>query len=218
MRIRTGMRRTTTQMLNNSRRRTGLSASRRSSLLSSVRNQDSRLTNSRLMNTASIQSARLTRSTYQKLENSATSLMEQTKLLAEKVDAGGKDITKTAAEAVRHFNDTLDGLKKTSGILNNYYHQTMREIATTNKSALAEIGITVRTDGTLSVNKEKLAEADQEKIKKVFGGESDFAKRMDAVASRVADNAAAGAASAASQDNSSGDLADSYLSRDNFRG
>ena len=60
MRIRTGMRRTTTQMLNNSRRRTGLSASRRSSLLSSVRNQDSRLTNSRLMNTASIQSARLT--------------------------------------------------------------------------------------------------------------------------------------------------------------
>ena len=85
MRIRTGMRRTTTQMLNNSRRRTGLSASRRSSLLSSVRNQDSRLTNSRLMNTASIQSARLTRSTYQKLENSATSLMEQTKLLAGKI-------------------------------------------------------------------------------------------------------------------------------------
>ena len=109
-------------------------------------------------------------------------------------------------------------MKKTSGILNNYYHQTMREIATTNKSALAEIGITVRTDGTLSVNKEKLAEADQEKIKKVLGGESDFAKRMDAVASRVADNAAAGAASAASQYNSSGYLANSYLSRYNFRG
>lgn len=219
MRIRTGLRRTTTQMLNHSRRKSGLSASRRSSLLSSVRNRNSGLTDTRfgMMNANSVQSARLLRSSYQKLERSATSLEDQTKLLAEKADVGGKDLTGTAAQVAQHFNDTLDGLKQSSGILNDYYRQTMKEIATTNKSALADIGITVRTDGTLSVDKEKLAEADQEKVKKALGAESDFAKRMEAVASRVADNAAAGATSAASQYNASGNLTNSYLSRYNFR-
>ncbi len=218
MRIRTGLRRTTTQMLNHSRRKTKLSASRRSSLLSAVKN-NSGLQNTRLgqMNMGSVQSARLLRSKYMKLENSASSLMEQTKLLAEKADIGGKDLSTTAANVVQSFNDTLDQLKDTSGILNRYYQQTMKEIAATNKSALGEIGITVRTDGTLLLDKEKLAAADPEKVKNTLGASSDFAKRMDAVASRVADNAAASASSASSQYSSQGGLTNSYLSRYNFR-
>lgn len=220
MRIRTGIRRTTTQMLNHSRRKTSLSASRRSSLLSAAR-YNSGLQNSRLgmmMNANSVQSARLLRSNYEKLEKSATSLEEQTKLLAEKADVGGKDLTGTAANVVQHYNDTMEGLKKSSGILNDYYRQTMREIAVSNKDKLEEIGIMVRTDGTLSLNKDKLAEADAEKVKAALGASGDFAKRMQAVASRAADNAAASATSAASQYTSSGALANSYLSRYNFRG
>lgn len=220
MRIRTGIRRTTTQMLNHSRRKTSLSASRRSSLMSAAR-YNSGLQNSRLgmmMNANSVQSARLLRSNYEKLEKSATSLEEQTKLLAEKADVGGKDLTGTAANVVQHFNDTMSGLQKSSGILNDYYRQTMKEIAASNKDKLEEIGITVRTDGTLSLNKDKLAEADAEKVKAALGASGDFAKRMQAVASRAADNAAASAASAASQYTSSGALANSYLSRYNFRG
>lgn len=225
MRIRTGLRRTTTQMLNHSRRKASLSTSRRGSLLSAARNQSPGLLGSRMgmLNASNIQSARLTKSNYQKLERSATSLVEQMKLLAERADVDSTDskpenLTNTAANVVQHFNDTLDGLKKTSGILNDYYRQAMKEIVTTNKSALAEIGIAVKADGSLSLNKEKLAEADQEKVKKALGGESDFAKRLTTVASRAADNAKAGVASASSQYNSSGYLANSYLSRYNFRG
>ena len=222
MRIRTGVRRTTTQMLNNSRRKTMISSSRRNALLSAASNQNAGLKNTRMgmMNANSVLSARLLRSNYQKLERSATSLTEQTKLLAEKADAGGDHakLTGTAANVVKHFNDTLDGLKQSSGILNEYYRQTMKEIAVTHKSVLAEIGIAVKADGSLSLNKDKLAAADQEKVKKVLGADSDFAKRLDAVASRAADNAKAGAASASSKYNSSGNLANSYLSRYNFRG
>ena len=83
-----------------------------------------------MMNASSVQSARLQRSSYEKLEKSATSLEEQTKLLAEKADTGGKDLTSTAANVVKHFNDTLEGLKKATGILNSYYYQTMKEIVT----------------------------------------------------------------------------------------
>lgn len=220
MRIRSGLRRTTTQMLNNSRRRTGLSA-RRSPLLSAARKQGAGLNSTRLgsmMNISDVQNARLQRSNYQKLEKASSSLVEQTKLLAEKADTGGKDMSGTAANVVKHYNDTLDGLKKSSGILNDYYRQAMKEIAFTNKSGLEEIGIMVRTDGTLFLDKDKLAGADAEKVKEVLGASGDFAKRMDTVASRAADNARAGAQSAASQYTSTGGLASSYLSRYNFRG
>lgn len=220
MRIRTGIRRTTTQMLNHSRRKTNLSSSRRNSLLSALGNQNSRLASSRLnpSNISSIQTTRLQKSNYEKLERSATSLMEQTKLLAEKADAGGKDLSSTAAQMVSDFNNTLDYLRGASGILNDYYRQSMKEIAATNKSGLAEVGITVRADGTLSLDKDKLASADAEKVKSVLGASGDFAKRMDTIASRTADNAKASAASVASQYTSSGALSSSYLSRYNFRG
>ena len=220
MRIRTGIRRTTTQMLNHSRRKTNLSASRRSSLLSAAR-KNAGLNNTRLgmmMNANRIQSARLLRSNYEKLEKSATSLEEQLVLLAEKADVGGKDLTATAANVVKHFNDTYERLRKSTGILNDYYRQTMKEIAVSNKGKLEEIGIMVRNDGTLSLNKDKLAGADAEKVKAALGASGDFAGRLGAVASRAADNAAASAASAASQYTSSGALANSYLSRYNFRG
>lgn len=220
MRIRTGLSRTTTQMLNHSRSKTKISSSRRSSLLSALRNKNSGLMNTRfgMMNASSIQSARLQRSKYEKLENASASLLEQTKLLAEKAETGGKDLSGTAADMVQNFNDTLEYLGQSSGILNNYYRQTMKEIVATNRDALEEAGISVRKDGTLSLNKEKFAGADPEKIRKAIGATSDFAKRMQAVASRTADNAKASAQSAASQYNANGAMTNSYLSRYNFRG
>ena len=222
MRIRTGLKRTTTQMLNHSRRKAGLTTSRRSSLLSAARNQTPGLKNTRLgmLNANSIQSARLTRSNYQKLERSADSLVEQTKLLAERADAGGKpeNLANTAANVVQHFNYTLDGLKQASGILNEYYRQAMKEIVVTNKSALAEIGIAVGADGSLSLDKEKFESADEEKLKGLLGSEGIFVKRVGIVASRVVDNAMASVESSSSRYNASGYLTNSYLSKYNYRG
>ncbi len=218
MRIRTGMRRATTQMLNAATRRTGLS-SRRSSLLSSVRSRRTGLS-SRLdaMNASSPQSSRIARSNYEKLQKSADSLVNQAQLLAEKVDTGGKSIGTTAAGMVSDFNSTLKYLRQNSGVLNEYYRQSLKETAATNKKELEEIGISVSNDGSLTLNKEKLAEADEDKVRKMLGTDSDFIKRINAVASRAADNARANAESVSSQYNAAGGLASSYLSKYNFRG
>ena len=116
------------------------------------------------------------------------------------------------------FNDTLKCLKKSSGVLNDFYRQSMKESVMGQKKELEEIGITVGTDGSLSLNKDKLAEADAEKVKKLLGTSSTFAKRVNAVASRAADNARANAESASSRYTASGGIASSYLSRYNFRG
>lgn len=212
------IRRTTTQMVNNSRRRAGLTA-RRSSLLKS--NQSSRTgAFSRLdaMNANSVQSSRLARIGFEKLQKSATSLMDQMALLSEKADDGKKDMGETAANVVEDFNDTLKYLQDNSSILNDYYRQSMKEIASSNKTELSEIGITVGKDGTLSLDKEKLEAADGETIKKVLGSSGDLAKRIKAIASRVADNAKVNMETVSNQYNSAGGMANSYLSRFNIRG
>lgn len=217
MRIRTGMRRMTTNMLNSSRRKAGL-PSRRSALLSSVQNKRTGLSRMDMLNASSAQSSRLARVNYDKLQKSSRSLAEDLSLLGEKVETEGKDITGTAANMVGNFNDTMKYLKQISGVLNDYYRQSMKETVTSSREELEEIGITVGADGTLSLNKDKLAEADGEKVKKMLGASGDFARRINAIASRVSDNAKVNMESASSQYNASGGLSNSYFSRYNFRG
>ena len=115
------------------------------------------------------------------------------------------------------FNETLSELKGASGVLNQYYYQTMKETSTGNQNALAEIGITVAADGRLSVNREKLENADAEKVKKLLGSQGDFLKKVSFVATRVSENARASAASLSNTYNSRGDLSNSYLSRISYR-
>lgn len=217
MRIRTGIRRTTTQMLSNSRRRAGLNTRRASVLGSSQKNGTiaSRLS---VLNANSIQSTATARAGFERLQKSAASLAEQMALLAEKAEDPEKEIGSTAANMVENFNTTLKYLQQNSSVLNDYYRQSMKEIAASNKSELSEIGISVGTDGSLSVDKAKLAEADREKVKKILGTEGTFAKRVNSVASRVADNARVNVETASSRYNSAGNIANSYMSKYNFRG
>lgn len=139
-------------------------------------------------------------------------------LLAEKTNDAAKDISSTTANMVEDFNATLKYLQQNSSVLNDYYRQSMKEMTASNKSELSEIGISVGADGSLSLNKSKLDEADREKVKKILGAESDFAKRVNAVASRVADNARVNVETSSSQYNSAGSIANSYFSKYNFRG
>ncbi len=223
MRIRSMMgRRTTTKMVNNSRRRAGI-PSRRSSSRNSLVNylqKDGLGFGSRLgaMNANSIQSNMTERNNAAKLQSSSGLLEQQTKLLGEKVDQGSGTITSTASSVVDKFNETMKNLRNSSGVLNDYYLQSMKEIALTNKKALSEIGIAVGADGTLVLDKDKLESVEGEKVKALLGSEGVFVKRVGIVASRVADNAAASMESASSRYNASGNLTNSYLSKYNYRG
>lgn len=209
--------RVTSQMLNNNRRRAGMS-SRGSSLLNYV-NGNGAGGSSRLnaMNTGSARANRLMASSYEKLQKSSVKLTDQAKVLSEKVDAKDEKITDQADKLVDCFNDTLSNLKQASGVLNQYYYQTLRDVSLEKKEALEEIGITVGSGGSLTLNREKFESADREKVEKLLGSEGDFMKRMNYVASRVSDNAKTNAESLSSRYNSRGDISSSYLSRINYR-
>lgn len=195
------------------------SVKRRSVLAGSAQNvklkKGSRLS---ALNATNTVSNKLERANYQKMGKAADGLADRLSWLSQKAAEGGKSIGDKAKELVDYYNDTMKNLRQSSGILNQYYHQSLKEIALSNRGELEEIGIAVAADGALSLNRDKLESADTEKLKKVFGAESDFVKRGSVVAGRVADNAKANAQSLFNQYNAAGGLANSYLSRYNFRG
>ncbi len=209
--------RITTGMLKIAHRRSGFSQ-KGSSLLNYVGKKGAAASRLSAMNASatSVRSARMERCNYERLEKSAEGLTSAMSALTAKVDGGSGNVVSEAASVVEKFNETLRDLKNSSGVLNQFYHQSMKDVSETNKSELAEIGITVSADGSLALNKEKLAAADREKIGKLLGSKGDFAQRAGFVASRAADNAGVNAESVSSRYDSRGSIANSYMSRYHF--
>ncbi len=161
---------------------------------------------------------KLDKSNYEKLEKSADELTDAVSDLASKVDSGTDDVSSEAELAVNKFNENLKNLKVSPGVLNQFYYQSMKEISVTNRSELEEIGISVAEDGTLTLNKQKLASADGKTVAKLLGSGGDFSLRVRQVSSRVADNAGVNAQTVSSRYTSKGRVTNSYLNRYNFRG
>lgn len=209
--------RITKGMLNMTRRRASLQE-KGSSLLNYVGQKGGAGARLKAMDATNVRTARLEGISYNRLEKSADGLTKVVSALTAKADDGSGDISGAVASMVEKYNETLKNLKNTTGVLNHFYWQSMREVAQTNQGGLAEIGIAVASDGSLSLDKGKLAGADAEKVKGLLGSKGDFAQRAGYLSSRVADNARANAASTNSRYNSRGSVADSYLSKFNFRG
>ena len=211
--------RITTGMMKIAHKRSGFSQ-KGSSLLNYVGKKGAATSRLSAMNAsaASVRSARIEKGNYEKLEKSADGLTSALSALTAKVDKGSENVVSEAASMVEKFNETLKNLKNTSGVLNQFYYQSLKDISETNKDELGEIGIMVASDGSLTLNKEKLASADGEKVGKLLGSRGDFAQRASLVASRAADNAGVNAESVSSQYNAKGSVASSYLNKYNLWG
>lgn len=208
--------RVTPRMMNNSRRKAGLSSV--SSLLNHVKgNGNGGSSRISALNAQNSKASRVIQSGYEKLESASEKLTKQAELLAKKVDDKEKDLADQVVKLADSYNETLKGLKQAAGVLNQYYHQSLRDVAYEDQKELEEIGITVSSDGTLSVNREKFNAADREKVEKLLGSAGDFQKRVSFVASRINDNAKTSVESVSSRYNSRGDITSSYLSRFNYR-
>lgn len=166
---------------------------------------------------ASTALARYTKAGYEKLERSADSLEKQTGSLSVKADEG-RASARDVENLLASYNDTLKNLYQCDGSLNNFYRQTLKQAATDNLDALQKIGISYRTDGTLSLNQAKYAKADAESIRSALGSSAGFVKRLGIVASRVSDSASANFQTASSRYNAGGDISSSYFSKYNFLG
>lgn len=142
--------RITTQMLNRSAQRAGLPTNR-NSLLNYINGSNSNVSLANALSKSNKAADATKKSDYEKLEKSA----DQTAASADKLlTAGSGNITASDLQSfVDKYNDLLKSLGKSSDTLNMFYAQTAKDTVKEYKQELAELGITVAKDGTLSFSK-----------------------------------------------------------------
>lgn len=219
--------RITTHMLNETAKKTGIPINQ-TNLLSYV-NEESSGSNTLLdaLNKKDKVSAQ-TVSNYKKMEKSAQSLKEQAEKLAQTGDASflekfkNSEVKKEAYMAVedyvKYYNASLSNLKKSPGMLDQYYGQMLQEAAGNNREQLQKIGITINKEGTMSVNQEKLYASSIEDIQNAFGGQGELASKTAFLADRVENNAQAGIESTSSQYDGRGNIYSQIASQFDFWG
>ena len=219
------MMRITTQMLNESARKAGLPING-TSLLNYINGNS----NNTLLNALNKNSATdvATKTKYEKLEKAADQLSEaasvfiatgEDSLFSKARESGdNQDVYNAVEDFVGKYNSTLSALKNTSSTLKDYYSQMLKSAASDNKEALESIGITIAKDSSLSVDKDKLKEADIDTLEKVLGNTKGFTQKAAYVADRVSDNAHTNQSSLSSQYSSTGSLYSALASKYNLYG
>ncbi|MDE7006606.1 MAG: hypothetical protein K2P07_00385 [Lachnospiraceae bacterium] len=105
-----------------------------------------------------------------------------------------KDVTDELSALIVNYNDMITGMKEAGGNVNTVYLNQMRGYFKNAQKQLEELGITEDSNGKLSFDKEKFANADAAKIKEVLGSKGtfidDIGKRADNVLSNAETNLA----------------------------
>lgn len=200
--------RITTQMLNASMRKAGLPVNNMS-LLNYI-NGSSSQSNS-LLSALNKNGITTNNKSYEKLKSQAEKLQETMDALSSgELFEGAREskdaeaVLSSAQDMIKRYNDTLKSLKGTTSPLNQYYRQMLLEASKDAEGQLKEIGISIASDGTLSLDADKLKSSDIDQLEEVLGADGSFTPKISFLASRIADNAGANAASASSQYNALG--------------
>ncbi len=106
-------------------------------------------------------------------------------------DKYDKDAAYKAVGAfVSDYNATVDALKSVSDISVQSAGSSMQRITSIMSKGLSKIGITVGSDGKLSLDEKSFKDADISNVKSMFNGTGSYAGIVSASASRVSSQAA----------------------------
>ena len=146
----------------------------------------------------SISTAKDDAKTLTRIESAA----ESTEKSLSKLTATGKDSLfaseekydadaayKAVGNFVTQYNDTVDALSKVSGTAVKSAGNHMQNMTNIMSKGLSKVGITVGTDGKLTVDEQKFKTADMSKVKALFDGSSSYAGVVSSAAGRVASQA-----------------------------
>lgn len=206
--------RITTQMLNATARKAGLPVNS-VSLLNYINKGNSQNTLLNALNEKKAKAAdAIKKNDYEKLDKEADKLtqaaesflLEGENNLFERARSSGstQEICDSVSKLLDSYNSTLKALRTSPNTMNDFYRQMLTEVAYDNRESLESVGVTFGKDGAAGVDMEKLKAADIDSLEKVFGKDSDFAKKTAFLAGRISDNAEANVESLGSQYDASG--------------
>ena len=90
----------------------------------------------------------------------------------------GKDLYNAIQAFGDTYNNTLSSSSDSGSHRVDQLVKNIKGLSAKEKKSLEEIGISVKESGKLSVDKEKLASASPNKVKKLFGEDSEFMKQL----------------------------------------
>ena len=76
-------------------------------------------------------------------------------------------------------------LAQSGDIVDSNYAKKLKNYANAENKELREIGITIKGDGTLELDENKLKAADISQVKKLFTGEDGFAKKVSNLSGQI---------------------------------
>ena len=101
------------------------------------------------------------------------------KLGAMTMDNDNKEnLYKAFSTFINDYNDLINTTDKSSNSSVTNQAGYLKNIVSNNKSALSRLGVTVNSDKTLNIDKEKFNEADMSTLKNLFTGNNSFAEKM----------------------------------------
>ena len=98
-------------------------------------------------------------------------------------------VYKAVSDFVGKYNNTISSVKGTDNVAVNSAANSMTRMTGVMRNSLSEVGISVGTDGRLSVDEEAFKNADESKVKNLFNGSSSYAGVISDSASRIASQA-----------------------------
>ncbi|MCM1171217.1 MAG: hypothetical protein NC393_03730 [Clostridium sp.] len=220
--------RITSQMLSENMGKAGVSLQHHS-LLDYMRDENASSSLFNVMNTkagAAVSSVKLGK--YEDLSKAADKLISYADKLSDnkkdsvmskaKESGDTSELYKNAEALVESYNDMLSAMKFTPGTLNTFYRNSLNELTEENKEELAELGITVESNGALSIDKSKFNSASMEKLEKMFGGSNSFLEKLSYTAAHIGDNAEANLDNSSSSYLPGGKTASGYKSKYDYKG
>lgn len=109
---------------------------------------------------------------------------EWDKMTEEEITAYREDALSKVNNFVNDFNVMVKGMKDEGGKVNQIYLSQMQTYYNNSKFDLEKLGISMKSDGTLSVNQEEFKNSDVQKIKRVLGSSGSF---IDNIGKRAKD-------------------------------
>ena len=101
-------------------------------------------------------------------------------------DGDISDTAKASIEAfVETYNNTMDTAKSSGHADTGRYLKQLKRLTGKYADELEDIGISIESDGKLSINDELLKTADNSKARKLLSGDSDFAKKTLTIAKKM---------------------------------
>lgn len=102
-----------------------------------------------------------------------------------------EDIVEAVEKLVTNFNTVYENLTELSGTVNTMYATRIKNLAYSNKTKLAEAGVTQNKNGTLSIDEKKLKAATLDDLKAVFCKENGWISDLQEHAKSMKESAAA---------------------------